>query len=197
MAVIKGGTSGTDVEVDSTPKAIRVISYKVDGTPEDDNFTGSYIARLDITPTTVAVGTTYWTMKNTGIKTAYITKLEMKVGFSGTAAATKSVYEIARFSGTTPSGGATIAAIKKSNAMVTPSIGDIRVAAAGVTTTGITFEQPWHIIAHTNQLNIDHAQDIHFDVPLQLAPGEGLAIRASTILVAGSYLVGCIRWEEK
>lgn len=197
MAIIQSPT-GVQQEVDTLPKASRNILYKADGTAVNP-IKNDYMARIEVIPSTVLAATTFWTMRNLsgGTIKVYITKLEMKVGFSGVAAATRSIYEIVRFTTATPTGGSTLVAIKKDNAQAASVVTDIRFSAAGLTVTGAVFETPWHLIGHTNQVTIDHNQDISFDDGLVLGPGEGLAIRANTTLVAGSYLIGSIRWQER
>lgn len=195
MAIIQSPT-GVQQEVDSLPKASRIIEYKADGTPVQATNTGEYLSRLEIIPTTLTAGVSYFTMRNLGALKVYITKIEMKVGFSGVAAASRSTYEIARFTTATPSGGVAIVPTKKNTAMATSTC-DVRFAPAGLTVTGVVVEAPWHLVGHTNQVTIDHSQDIEFDSPFILNPNEGLIIRSNTALVLGSYLIGSIRWNER
>lgn len=195
MAIIQSAT-GVQQEVDLTPKASRIIEYKADGTVAQPINTGEYLSRLEIIPTTLTAAVSYFSMRNLGALRIYITKLETKVGFSGVAAATRGIYEIARFTTATPSGGVAIAPTKKNTVMATSTC-DVRFSPAGLTVAGIVVESPWHLIGHTNQVTIDHTQDIEFDSPFILNPNEGLVIRSNTALVLGSYLIGSIRWNER
>ncbi len=198
MALIQG-TSGNELEVDVTSKAARVILYKKDGTEGDPQVTGAYAARIEIVPSTLTSGTVYWAIRNNhATLTVYLRKFELKLGFSGIAAATRSAYEMIRFSGATPTGGTALPPVKRRTTYANSLI-DARFAPAGLTMTGTILDTSgaWHTVGHTNQLNVDHAQNIASENGFELLPGEGLAIRASGALVLGSYLVGSVRWEER
>jgi len=200
-AVIKSGVDATLWTIDPTSKAGRVTQYETDGQLINKEYAGCYRTPIEIVPTTLTLGTTYFTMRNLGTRRAWIVRLELKTGFSGTAAATRSLYEIERFSAATPTGGTALTAIKNDNTFSASSLTDIRFAPAGLTTTGVTFEQRWHMTGNTNQLNVDMGQDFTPAADerqkFQLAVNEGLAIRANTAIVAGSYLIGSIQWCER
>lgn len=195
------GTSGVDWRGDANGSG-RVTLYKSDGTPHFTEYEGSYMVRIEIIPTTVTAATTYFAMHNLGTKRAFIRKIEMKEGFSGTAAASRSIFEFERLFTATPTGGTALTALKKNNnTMPTSSVSDIRYAPGGLTTTGVTWEAPFFLAGVTNQLNTDFAQDLDFansgeQGKFVLNINEGLAIRANTALVAGAYLIGQISWDE-
>lgn len=202
MAIIQSGGSTDTLTVDATSKAARVTQYTTAGALTNPEYAGSYITRVEVIPTTLTAGTTYFTMRNLGTRRVFIRRMEFKLGFSGTAAASRSLYEIERFSAATPTGGTAITALKKDNTHPASSVTDIRFAPGGLTTTGVTFEAVLHLIGHTNQLTIDHSQDLSFigdgeAGKIVLAVNEGLCIRANTAIVAGSYLVGNITWDER
>jgi hypothetical protein len=201
MAVIQGGTSGAIMDVGSTSKGAYV--ELVDASGRKWAPVESYMAQIDITPaTTLSDGTTYWTMRNTGAKLVLIRRLELILAFTGTAAASVSSYRIERFSGATPTGGTAITIVKKKNSFTASTVGDIRTAPAGLTTTSVVFEAGGMTrVMHMNQLQ-HIAFDLSFtgegEVPkFELASGEGLAIRANGTLVAGTRMVGCISWDER
>jgi hypothetical protein len=160
----------------------------------------SFAASIDMQPTTIADGTVFWTMRNASTKTFYIRRIDLHVGFIGTAATSRSTFGIYRFTGT-PSGGATGLAVKKISAGAS-STSQLLSAAAGLTVTGVTFDsQPFHRITNVNQLNSNGVQSIDFGTnepgQMQLAPGEGIAIRAVGALVAGCYIAGSTGWHER
>lgn len=195
-------SGGNSLAIDSSSLAARVTQYKTDGTLFFQEYSGSYSAFIQIIPSTLTAGTTYWAMRNLGTQTVFIRRIELKMGFAGTVAASRSVYEIERFNTATPSGGTAITITKMNNNYPTSSVLDIRFAPGGLTTTGVVFESPFHQVAHTNQLNVDTAQDLDFvgngeHAEFVLAVNEGLAIRSTTAIVSGSYLVGSIFWDER
>ena len=201
MAVIKSGVSTDQWTIDPVSKAGRVTLYDSSGKLVVKEYDASYMVRIEVIPTTLTAGTTYFAMRNVGGKRVFIRKIEMKLGFSGTATASRSLYEWERFSAATPTGGTALTALKKGSTFPNSSVGDIRFAPGGLTITGVVFEAPFHLVGNTNQLNNDQTQDISYvDGPdigrLVLAVGEGLCVRANTAIVAGSYLIGSITWDE-
>lgn len=195
MAIIQNAT-GVQQEVDLISKASRATDYKIDGTLVHPINTGEYLSRIEIIPTTLLLGIPYFSIRNLGALRVFITKLEMKIGHSGVASATRSIYEIARYTSATPTGGTTILPTKKNTSMPTSTC-DVRFAPAGLTAAGIILETAWHLLGHTNQLNIDQIQDIEFDSPFILNPNEGLVIRSNTAIILGSYIIGSVRWNER
>jgi hypothetical protein len=199
VSVISGGNS---LAIDAVSNAARITQYKTDGSLLNKEYLGSYITRIEIIPTTLTAGTTYFTMRNLGSKRAFIRSIEFKIGFSGTAAASRTLYEIERFSSATPTGGTPLTATKVDNTYPASSITDIRFSPGGLTTAGVAFEISFHLIGNSNQLTADGFQDISFIKngeysQFVLAINEGLAIRANTAVVLGSYLVGSIYWDER
>lgn len=199
MAQINDPTLGGTLAVEATSRAARTREVYEDGTPIRPKKDGKYLARLDIVPSTLTAGTVFFGMRNNGSKKALIGKLTALLNFAGTAAASRSAYELVRFSGANMTGGTSIGAIKGDNTDDANSVmTDIRFAPAGLTTTGVTFEgNQVAVLSHANQLAANHSQELNFDEELVLGPGEGLAIRANTAIVAGSALQGFIKWSER
>lgn len=200
MALIKGGTSGVELEIDALPKAARGILYKADGTSLYPVNTGSYITRFEIVPTTLLTTTAYWHIRNLdSTKSMFIRSLDMKLGFSGTAAATRSLYELTRTGAATPTGGTNVTPTKMLTTMPASIATDNRFAPGGLTMTSVTFGDPIHLFGNTNQLSADHEHALRFERenPLILLPNEGLVIRANGAVVLGSYVIGSIRWDER
>lgn len=202
MAIIQSGAGGTTMTVDTTSNAARTTLYDSGGNAVYPNYDGSYMVRLEIIPTTLTAATTYFSLRNTGSKRVFLRKIEMKLGFSGTAALTRSLFEIERFSTATPTGGTTLTVLKKDTTDPTSSVGDARFAPGGLTTTSVVFDSPFHLVGVTNQVTVDHSQDIDFKGDGEggrflLAVNEGICIRANTAIVLGAYLVGSIYWDER
>lgn len=201
MAEIKSGATADKWTIDPTSKAGRVTLYRSDGTEVYPVY-ASYLVRIEVIPTTLTAATTYFTMRNLGTKRAFIRKIELKMGFSGTVAASRSLFEIERFSTATPTAGTALTALKKDNTYAASSVTDIRYAPGGLTTTSVVFEAPFHLTGITNQLTVDHSQDMEYVGDgeigkLVLAVNEGLCIRANTAIVLGAYLIGSITWDER
>lgn len=201
MAIIQSGVTTDTLTIDTISKAARITQYTTNGNLINKEYLGSYMVRIEIVPTVLTAGTTYFAMRNLGPNRVFIRRIELKVGFAGTAVASRSLYEMERFSAATPTAGTTLAALKKDNTSGTSSVGDIRFAPGGLTTTGVIFEAPFFLTGHTNQLSIDHEQDLQFSEEegdkMVLAVNEGFAIKANTAIVLGSYLVGTIMWDER
>lgn len=199
MAQINDPTLGGTLAVKASSRAARVTPVFDDGTEHNPKKDGNYFARLDLVPTTLTAGTVYFSMRNNGTTKATIKKLLALMNFSGAVVATRSVYEIVRFSGANMTGGSAVQAVKGSNTTDANSVvTDLRFAPAGLTTTGVTFEtNAIAVISHANQLTADTTAEMNFEEELELAPGEGLAIRASTAVVAGTALQGMLFWAER
>lgn len=198
MANIQSGDSADLVTVDPASKALRVTLYNSDGSIKDKEFSGNYSVPMEVIPAgTLADGTTYFAMRNTGSKSVWIHKIRVKIGFSGTAAASRSLFQYRRFSGATPSGGTAVAPVPFSNAYGASSVTDARFAPGGLTMTGVTFEQRFETVGVTNQINNDQAAGIDFgEHKFLLAPGEGIAVSAYGNVVAGCWHIGQISWDE-
>lgn len=159
----------------------------------------SYSAVMEIQPTTLADSTTYWAMRNNGSKVAYIRRIDLEQGFAGTAANSRSTFYLVRFTGAVTGGGA-VTPVKKASQGNAAGC-SILVANAGLGTTSASFEAGQiHRIANVNQVYSVTTQSLQFGSTeaqcLQLQPGEGLAIRASGTIVAGSFIVGSVGWHE-
>lgn len=201
-ATIKSGATADLLTVDATSKAGRVTSYRSDGVLLSREYTGVYRTRIEIIPTTVTLGTTYFAMRNLGARKVYLRRINVSVGFSGTAALTRGSYSFVRFGSATPTGGTAPVIIKTRNSWATSSVTDVRYAPGGLTTTSVVFEEPFHLVTHTNQVNNDREEAIEQDAEdedwtMELAVNEGFCIRAYTALVAGSYMTGSVVWAER
>lgn len=200
MALIVGGTSQASLEVGATSKGAHTEVKRADGSDVVPVYLGVYTHRFEVVPTVLTAAATYWAMRNTGVVTAYIRRLVLKLGFSGTAAASRSLFELVRFYQGSYSGGTQITPVGAKRVAPTPAVNDGRFSPAGLTAAGILTEAPWLLVGVTNQLAADHVLDweaIDEQDCLLLAPGEGLALRANTAIVLGAYATGHISWGER
>jgi hypothetical protein len=159
----------------------------------------SYAISLDIVPTTLADGTVYWAMRNNGTRTIYLKRVSLQQGFTGVAAASRSSFNLLRFTGS-PSGGATMPSVKKISTQ--PTAGVLTAAAAGLTSSGMTFDAGiFHRVSSPNQLNTQTNVDMDYGTneaaQFNLAPNEGICLRASGPVVSGVFISGSIGWHER
>lgn len=199
---IVSGASADLQTIDPTSKAGRVTLYRSDGSLLSREYAGLYRAKIEVIPTTLTANTTYFAMRNLGARKVYLRRINLQVGFSGTAAATRGSYSLCRFGSATPTGGTAETIIKLRNSWPTSSVTDIRFAPGGLTTTSVVFEAPFHLITHTNQLMIDREEAIEQDAEdedwtFELAVNEGFCIRAYTAVVLGSSVTGSVIWAER
>lgn len=129
-------------------------------------------------------------------------------------------WEFIRFSGATPTGGTALTVIKRRNADPASVVGDLRQTNAVLTTTGATFEANAFLVVGVTVAGIPAAQTAGLTVPgaasasnivqevdfssggeegrIQLAAGEGMAIRANTAIPSANYaLTGMVWWDER
>jgi hypothetical protein len=166
--------------------------------------TGLYTLKIDIKAlSTFTAGTTYWTMRNnTSGNRMFLRKFLITSEFVGTAAATLSMFAFFRFSGATPTTGTVLNPVSFDSTAAASNLLDARFNAAGLTMAGVTVEtDPLFITSTINQLvssEVLNPVDIApLDVEaLVLNPGEGIAIQAFNLLVAGVGLHGVAQWTE-
>lgn len=170
----------------------RVGRIVLDGMPESE-----YSLSLNLVPSTLTDGITYFAIKNTGTNVMRIHSLLALLSFTGTPAATRSLYSLQRFTGTTPTGGtAATPSIRDSANAVAASV-DARHAPGGVTTTGVTFGSVLMLMGH-----LSAAEDVVIspaleNAPLILRPSEGLALRANGAVISGSIVTLNLVWREE
>lgn len=164
------------------------------------NFTGSFMAPIELNPTGLLVNTCYWAMHNGGDKKVFIHSIRVKLGFSGIAEASRSKYKICRFASIPATGGTAIDVIKKNNDYPASSVTDVRRSQAGLTVAGIVFESNFGSLANTNQLNNDMTSLLSFGENAQdrliLNKNEGIAFLSDSAIVLGSWMIGEIHWDE-
>ncbi len=214
MAIeLVGSPSGTKQEVDTTPKAARVIIYDSAGNAVDPSPTGSYLANLSIRHTAAdASASAVFAMTNpTGSgRTVYIRAIRGRVLFDGTAAAaTTSGYELIRYgTNVNPTTGTTVGRVKKRTAYTASVIADanIQQKSGVLTLTSAVFDTsgalhtirlPLSVTGSISELDFDLVQSNQPASYLELAPGEGLAIRLIAAAVIGLGLGGSLEWDER
>lgn len=197
---IKSTDSTEELIIDGTSNAARVTQYNTNGDAVYASYVGAYMTKIEIIPTTLNAGTTYFSMRNLGSNDIHIHRILLYSSFSGVSAASRSIFEIERFTTATPTGGTAQTAVKKASSDPTSNMTDIRFAAGGLTTTNVVFGDPFTLVNVTNQLSYQTAFQIEYpeeqDNRLVLAANEGLCIRANTAIVSGAALLGSIDWDE-
>ena len=197
-AEIKSGASADLATVDPTSKAIRVSLRKTNGDLLIPEYDGNYCLPIEIVPSTLTDGTVYWAFRNTGAKRVFIHKMRIKVGFAGTPGASGSRFQLRRFSAATPTGGTALDVIKFDNTQPASSVGDARFAPAGLTVAGVSFESRFEMFGVTSDNNNDAAAVIDFgEHPFVVAPNEGISISAYGAVIAGSWIIGAMSWDER
>lgn len=154
----------------------------------------SYAFPVQAIPTTLTTNTTYWAITNTGTAPVYITKIDLQLFFTGTAAATSSLLTVVRHHTAAPTGGTSVSVAPPVLGPGTPSV-DIRHAPGGLTTTSTTFGTVVANVGIANQLTTNIARVIDFgNRPLRLAQNDGICIRANGAVVLGINCIGSVHF---
>jgi hypothetical protein len=200
MAIITGNISRSMADVNTASNALEVefLDATTSSCYADIEV---YRTQVDVVPSTLTDGTTYFVMHNLGFKNVLVRKIELMLAFAGTAASSVSSYRIERFTGSSFPGGTVLQPIRSKNSYSTSTI-QIGTAPSGVTITNISFETGSVTrLMHLNQNALNAVVDLNFADDgdagkLELFTREGLAIRANGAIVAGSRITGQITWEE-
>jgi hypothetical protein len=193
---IVGYGSGNGLEIFPTPaNSAKVTQVDSAGNELYPNLP-LYCCQISIVPTTVTTGTVYWVLRASATKKIQLLWWDLGVSFNGTAGATNSLYEIIRLSAGTFTANLTPSIIYPSTASA--CLATAANGAAGVTLTGPTYETNGPvIIGHANQLGPGFSQDLvgalkGWEIPVN----QGVAIRASGAVLAGSSLKGGMLFAE-
>jgi hypothetical protein len=205
MAIIQSGATADLLTIDPTSKAARVTLYNTDGVAASTALSGSYVAPVNIRQTAATgAGGTVWAMRNGSARDICIRGLELAIIFDGSSSSVTVKYELARFSGATPTGGAAITIIKKKASYPPSSVVDIRFLDTGLTTTGVTFATSFFVIGLPISASaVSRDGDPVFKVfgeehsCFVLEANEGLCIRLTNAAVIGQGLTGMISWDER
>lgn len=156
----------------------------------------AYMVAAHVIPGTLTTGTVYFSLHNDSSSTeAKLTRLRITVNFTGTAAATRSLFDVLHITGATPSGGTDLTVLKmdKDNAAAAM---DGKLSTAGITVSGAT-ETLIRTISQMSQLTAQQVFDLDLrDTPLVLANGEGIIIKANGAIVSGCAFSVDAKWEE-
>jgi hypothetical protein len=160
----------------------------------------TYFTGISVVPTALTTGLNLFFLRNTSAtKKIKIQKIEIIMVFSGTAAATRSLYAIKKLTGVTATTG-TVTLIpvlgQTGNAV---SVADVKWAAAGGTLTGGTLQGTNVMsIGHANQLTTNLVYDRNMsDAPLTLLQNEAISLQTDGAIVAGSTVIISVRWTEE
>lgn len=195
-------TLNTDVNEDLTPAATARLIDTLAQYVTDPIATVLlyYSAQIEVTQSAgTAVDTTVWAMRNPLVSpySLLIEKIKLKAAFDGANPIGDSKllrYSLHRFSAATPSGGASVTAIKHSSS-APASAADIRYLDTGLTVAGISFENPFDSIA-VPEFRGAAVSEVWDKIPFKLAPGEGFAIRIAGVAAsAGQSITGRISWS--
>jgi hypothetical protein len=207
MAVeIKSGASSDLLIIDPTSNAARVTLYDAGGNPLNRKLTASAVASVVVRQSAATgAGVVVWGVYNPSATVGlYITKIDLRCFFDGTAAATLMKYEVVRgTSVTTFSGGATVTPALRATSQ--SSVSTVRILDTGLTTTGLTNTQILGnlIMGRVTQTatNFQYATLLldftgFTNAPLKLIQNEMLVIRQTVTSVVGDNIVGSVEWNE-
>jgi hypothetical protein len=214
VKIASGAGAGELLTVDPTSLAARMTLYDSAGVELYRIPTGAYMLAIVNGRQTViatAAGTFFAMRNNTSGATLYIRRIVLVVGFDGTAVATTSRWELARFSAATPSGGTSISlpggAIKKRSGYGNSNLLDARYitgTAGGLTMTSVTMQAAFDSVGVPRGATSGVATYIREfgdagarpNDRMELATGEGLAINAGVTGVVGDSFQGSVEWDE-
>jgi hypothetical protein len=218
MAVITGGTSAVDADVDTASKGLNVVMR-----PRDVAGAYRFGQQSGIIAAATAANSLLFAMRNgptANTKRCFITRVHIIVQVvTAPSAAAALALQLVRFSVANTSGGtAGVIFTKKPYATSVASActvgggegGDIRIATTGaLTVTGVTIDTlvtPMLFVNCTtttpaigNRIEYTVENDAGLEHPIELAPGEGLAISNSVATpTALTFVMGvAVAWSEK
>lgn len=169
----------------------RIGRIVLDGMPEAE-----YSLALNLVPSTLTDGTTYFAIKNTGTNVMRLHSLIMLLSFTGTPATTRSLYSLQRFTGTTPTGGTAVTPAKRDSGNATAAGVDARHATGGLTAS-VTFGDVLLLAGHASSAADVIVRPALEHAPLILRPSEGLALRANGAVISGSLVTLNLAWREE
>ena len=208
-AIIRGGTSGTDADVDTPSKASRVTLYDGAGNPIQPNavYGGVAIVKVRQSAATGA-GVVVWGLYNSSATVkVHIYDMWLECFFDGTAAATNMEYEVGRMTGiTTFSGGAVVTPSHHRTSQSGSQVSSCRVLDTGLTTTGGAFQSQRAILAmgRVTQTTTISVQGKYLGIVdqnlkgivMELVQNEALVIRQLVTSVIGDRIQGAVKFYE-
>lgn len=161
----------------------------------------SYATKVNIRQSAAtAAGVTVWSMRNaTGsTKTVTIININLIINFDGTTPLAPATlrYDIRRFDTATPTSGTAQTPDPMLGTNPSSQVTDVRSVDTGLTVTSVVFKNIFSTIGVAAQKGTG-SYYIRDDVPIQLSPGEGLAIQLSNDAIIGLSLTGEVVWSER
>ena len=160
-----------------------------------------YTAPINIRQSdTSAANSTVWAMRNDSgsTKTIFIEYIKLNLSFDAVTPVTRSLqrYDFVRFTTATPTGGNSITAIPWQSFNPSSQVTDIRYLDTGLSTTSVSFGTPIFTVG-IPATDSAIAPFESANIPVVLAPGEGLCFRLTNTAVIGQGMTGFISWSEK
>lgn len=134
-----------------------------------------------------------------------VREIVLAMTFDGTAAAGTSLrYDLGRFNGADPTGGALLTPIKRDNTQGASVVTVARVADTGLGVVGAVIEGafatlllPASVTGGQRQAAFSASVAVDRDPLFVLAPGEGIGIALGATAIVGQGLSGWVRWDEQ
>lgn len=193
-------------------KADFEANFKADGntalTPKERVSKGGYMLPVNLRHAGAPIaGTTVWAMRVDPAagpnRMVRIRRVVLQAAFDGIAAVSTPRYTLQRFDTATPTAGTDLTVVKRDGTAPGSIVTDARVAAGGLTTTGVNFFSDASIIAVPAVPGAVSTATNVWDFPWEgpfsavvLRAGLGLAIRLDTAAIAGLSLTGVVDWDE-
>jgi hypothetical protein len=152
-----------------------------------------YIVGVDVDPTTLIDGTTYYSIYNSHTKNVYIKAMHLQTMSANGSGNSKCTFALARTTGTAPTGGRTMTPAKMATDATSVSI-NVKSDNTGLITTGSVIS-PYFMEIALRSGSEGSFSNINFNDDFVLAPGEGLVIMADGALIAGSSIHGSIEFS--
>jgi hypothetical protein len=166
-------------------------------------FKGAWAVNVRQSATTAATAVV-WALHNPSARTVYISRIDLRCFFDGTAAATLMKYEVVKATSvTTFSAGTVVTPVSKKTSLTASSVS--RVLDTGLTTTGITAVQILgNLVMGRVTMTATNYQQAAFYLDfstltsdeIELATNEILAIRQTATSVIGDNIVGTVDGYE-
>lgn len=148
----------------------------------------------------VAANSTIWAMRNdpSSTTTVIIENISLNMSFDMGTPLGRSLqrYDLIRFSAATPTGGTSLTPDPTMTTNPTSGVTDARYVDTGLTTTGISFGNPFLTIG-VPATDSAFSNFQNSTMKIFLNPGEGLCIRLNNASVQGQSITGFIQWSER
>lgn len=152
-----------------------------------------------------AAASVVWAMRNLGGRVIAVRRVGVNAMFDGTAAASSSQYQLARFRTATPTAGAALTVVKANTDDGATTVTDARVLDTGLTPGAMTFDAAMCSMGAPRQVGACAQYVWEWSPgdpqapaarPLLIKPQDGLCILVGVTAVIGDGLQGMIEWDE-